>query len=166
MPLQNGSQVELPLIFTYRDFVYGTGMLAEVRVRGRVLAVKERDGAWMCGVNPGGLAASGATIPEAHAAFRQSFTAILFDIAEDASSFDDFVAQTRQFVNQTNAPVEAAWREAVDAHRANRSVLGTAARDMDELPAETPISIDVVSKTQADCTTALNELDQEPALAA
>ena len=59
-----------------------------------------------------------------------------------------------------------AWREAVDAHRANRFVLGTAARDMDELPAETPISIDVAAKTQADFTTALNELDQEPALAA
>ena len=166
MPLQNGSQVELPLIFTYRDFVCGTGLLAEVRVRGRVLAVKEPDGAWMYGVNPGGLAASGATIAEAHAAFRRSFTAVLFDIAEDASSFDGFDAQTRQFVNQVNAPVRAAWQEAVEAHRANRFVLGTAARDMDELPAETPISIEIVKKTQADFTTALNELDQEPALAA
>jgi hypothetical protein len=166
MPLQNGSQVELPLIFTYRDLVCGSGILAEVRVRGRVLAVQERDGAWMYGVNPGALAASGATIPEAHSAFRQSFTAILFDIAEDASDFDDFAAQTKQFVNQANAPVEAAWREAVEAHRANQFVFGTAARDLDELPAETPVSIDIVLKTQADFTTAFNELDQEPALAA
>ena len=120
----------------------------------------------MYGVNPGDLAASGATIPEAHSAFRQSFTAILFDIAEDASDFDDFAAQTKQFVNQANAPVEAAWREAVDAHRANQFVFGTAARDLDELPAETPVSIDIVLKTQADFTTAFNELDQEPALAA
>ena len=166
MPLQNGSQVELPLIFTYRDIVYGAGLLAEVRVRGRVLAVEEQQGAWMYGVNPGDLAASGATIPEAHAAFRQSFTAVLFDIAEDASSFDDFAVQTRHFINQANAPVETAWREAVEAHRTHRFVLGTAARDMDELPAETPISIDIVKKTQADFTTALNELDQAPALAA
>ena len=166
MPLQNGSQVELPLIFMYRDLVYGTGVLAEVRVRGRGLAVEERDGAWMYGVNPGGLADSGATIPEAHAAFRRSFTAVLFDIAEDASSFEDFAAQTRRFVNEVNAPVEAAWREAVEAHRANQFVLGTAARDMDEVPAETPISIEIVKKTQADFTTALNELDPEPALAA
>ncbi len=166
MPLQNGSQVELPLIFTYRDFVYGTGILAEVRVRGRVLAVKEEDGAWMYGVNPGGLAASGATIPEAHAAFRRSFTAVLFDIAEDASSFGDFDAQTRQFVNQANGSVEAAWREAVEAHRANRFVLGTAASDLDELPAETPISINITLMEQADFTKAFNELDQEPALAA
>ena len=166
MPLQNGSQIELPLIFTCRDLVYGTGILAEVRVRGRVLAVTEQDGVWMYGVNPGGLAASGATIPEAHAAYRRSFRAVLFDIAEDASSFDDFAAQTRQFVNQTNVPVEVAWREAVEAHRANRFLFGTAARDMDRLPAETPISIDIVLKTQADFTTALNELDQEPVLAA
>lgn len=166
MPLQNGSQVELPLIFTYRDFVYGSGILVEVRVRGRVLAVEEQDGVWMYGVNPGDLAASGATVPEAHAAFRRSFTAVLFDIAEDASSLDDLAAQTKQFVNQANAPVEAAWREAVEAHRANRFVLGTAARDMDELPAETPISVDVVLKTPADFTTAFNELDREPALAA
>lgn len=166
MPLQNGSQVELPLIFTYRDLVCGAGILAEVRVRGRVLAVQEHDGAWLYGVNPGDLAASGATIREAHAAFRRSLTAILFDIAEDASSFDDFAAQTRQFVNEGNAPVEAAWREAVEAHRAHRFVLGAAARSMDELPAETPISVDVVPKTQADFTTAFNKLDREPALAA
>ncbi len=166
MPLQNDSQSELPLIFTYRDLVYGTGFLADVRVRGRVLAVTEQDGVWMYGVNPGDLAASGATIPEAHAAFRRSFTAILFDIAEDASSFDDFAAQTRQFASEGNAPVEAAWREAVEAHRANKFVLGAATRNMDELPAETPISVDVVPKTQADFTTAFNELDREPALAA
>ena len=65
MPLQNGSQVGLPLIFTYRDLVYGTGILAEVRVRGRALAVTEQDGVWMYGVSPGGLAAPGATVPEA-----------------------------------------------------------------------------------------------------
>lgn len=166
MPLQNGSEVELPLIFTYRDLVCGSGILAEVRVRGRVLAVQERDGAWMYGVNPGGLAASGATIPEAHGAFRRSFRAVLFDIAEDASSFDDFAVQTKQFVNEANAPVEVAWREAVEAHRASRFVLGTVARGMETLPAETPISVDIVLKTQADFTTALNELDPEPALAA
>ena len=166
MPLQNRSRIEVPLIFTYRDLVSGGGILAEVRVRGRVLAVEEQDGAWMYGVEPGDLAASGATIPEAHAAFRRSFTAVLFDIAEDASSFDDFTAQTRQFVDQANAPVEAAWREAVEAHRANRFVLGTAVPDMDELPADTPVSIDILKKTQADFTTALNELDQEPVLAA
>jgi hypothetical protein len=166
MPLQNGSQVGLPLIFTYRDLVYGTGIVAEVRVRGRVLAVTEQDGVWMYGVSPGGLAASGATVPEAHAAFRRSFREVLFDIAEDASSFGDFAAETRRFVNEANAPVEVAWREAVEAHRASRIVLGADARDMEKLPAETPISVDVVLKTQADFTTALNELDREPALAA
>ena len=166
MPLQDDSQVELPLIFTYRDLVYGAGILADVRVRGRVLAVTEPDGVWMYGVNPGGLAASGATVPEAHAAFRRSFRAVLFDIAEDASGFDDFAEQARRFVNEAAAPVEVAWQEAVEAHRSSRFVLGIAARDMEKLPAETPISVDIVLKTQADFTTALNELDQEPALAA
>ena len=68
----------------------------------------------MYGVNPGGLAASGATVPEAHAAFRRSFREILFDIVEDASSFDDFAAETRRFIEEANAPVEVAWREAVE----------------------------------------------------
>lgn len=166
MPLQNDSQSELPLIFTYRDLVYGTGFLADIRVRGRVLAVTEQDGVWMYGVNPGGLAASGSTIPEAHAAFRRSFRAVLFDIAEDASGFDDFTAQTRQFVNEATTAVEVAWQEAVEAHRASRFVLGTAAREMERLPAETPVSVDIVLKTQSDFTPALNELDEEPALAA
>ena len=94
------------LALTDRDGVYGIVrahvrarelgvhlILAEVRVRGRVLAVTEQDGAWMYGVSPGDLAASGATIAEAHAAFRRAFTAVLFDIAEDASSFEDFAAR-------------------------------------------------------------------------
>ena len=72
----------------------------------------------------------------------------------------------RQFARQPNPPVEAAWREAVEAHRANRFALGAAGRDLDKLPAETPISVEVVKKAPADFTTALNELDQEPALAA
>ena len=166
MPLQRESHVELPFIFTYHDLVYGTGVLAEVRARGRVLAVEEDDGVWMYGINPGDLAASGTTILEAHAAFRKSFTAVLFDIAEAASNFEDFAAQTKQFFNEANAPVQAAWQEAVEAHRSNQFIGGTAARDMVKLPAETPISIDVVLKAQDDFTTAFNELDQEPALAA
>lgn len=118
MPLQNDSQFEWPLIFSCRDLVHGTGILADVRVRGRVLAVTERDGVWMYGVDPGGLAAAGATIPEAYAAFRRSFRAVLLDIAEDASSFGDFVVQTKRFVTEVNTSVEVAWQEAVETHRA------------------------------------------------
>ena len=50
-----------PLLFTYRDTLFGTGLLLEVQVvNGRALCVKEaEDEYWVYGVNPGGMAAHG-----------------------------------------------------------------------------------------------------------
>ena len=163
MALQSDSMEELPFIFTYRDFVYGTRLLSEVTARGRVLAVREEGGWWMYGVDSGDLSASGRTPAEAHAEFRKAFTAILFDIAEDASSYDEFAKQVKAFFSQINEPVQVAWREAVAIVRSKRLAEDT---DMTVLPADTRMSIEVVLKQQSDFTTDLNQLDEEPALAA
>jgi hypothetical protein len=59
-------------------------MLVEVRViNGRALYVEEADGGWMYGVNPGGMTARGASLQDAHQAFRQVFSNILVDLILD-----------------------------------------------------------------------------------
>jgi hypothetical protein len=43
-----------PLLFAYRDRLYGKGYVVEISIRGRALAVTYQDGqVWMYGVNPG-----------------------------------------------------------------------------------------------------------------
>jgi hypothetical protein len=115
--LKGGDEVEpvqeYPLIFTYRHFVKGSGFFAEVCSRGRALMVKEEDGWWMNGVQPGGLAEGGETFKEAHARFRDTFHEILVDIAYRVQDFDSFKAEIQSFVNETNELESKDWCSAV-----------------------------------------------------
>ena len=63
---------QYPLLFGYRDLVMGNGFMAGVTTEGRALLVDEDGGAWMYGVNPGGVAAGGHDHGAAAAAFRDA----------------------------------------------------------------------------------------------
>lgn len=109
-----------PLLFTFRDKVVGEGFLASVAVHGRGLVVKESDGWWMYGVQPGDLSAGGATFMEAYSEFRKAFTAILFDIAEEAKDFKMFKTEVGRFFSGINRPTEKEWQAAVLDVRAGK----------------------------------------------
>lgn len=111
-----------PLLFGFRDLIAGNGFFAGVTVAGRALLADEGDGFWMYGVNPGGVAAGGATAAEAQAEFRRMYTSVLFDIAAEAASFEELKAEVEQFFHATNEPTAAEWETAVaDAGKARRA---------------------------------------------
>lgn len=108
-----------PIIFgPHGALVAGKGFIAQVSIRGRCL-FEETDEDFCCvlGVNPGAVASDGPSIGEAHHAFLERMRLIVFEIAEEAESFDDFKSQVRSFVEETNQPNEALWRDAVDKVR-------------------------------------------------
>jgi hypothetical protein len=102
-----------PLLCGFHDLIAGNGFFAGVSMSGRALLVDEGDGFWMYGVNPGGVAAGGATAGEAQSAFRQAYTSVLFDIAAEAGSFEELKAQVERFFSETNQPTAAEWAAAV-----------------------------------------------------
>lgn len=107
----------IPLFFRYRDVVFGRGFAATIETTGRALCVREDDEFVMAGVEPGGMAAGGATREEAQEAFRKTFTLVLFDIAADAASFPEFKSEVERFVHQTAPATLEEWRRAVDTSR-------------------------------------------------
>lgn len=109
-----------PLLFGFRDLVAGNGFIAGVDLRGRALLADEGDGFWMYGVNPGGIAAGGANAGEARSEFRVMYRSVLFDIAAEAKSFNEFQLQVQQFVEETNSPTAAEWEEAVSSVRSGK----------------------------------------------
>jgi hypothetical protein len=103
-----------PLLLGFRDLVAGNGYIAGIALtNGRALLVDEGDGFWMFGINPGGMAAGGASIGEAQAEFRTAYKSVLFDIAAEAESFEAFKAEVVRFLEETNNPTLAEWDEAV-----------------------------------------------------
>ncbi len=98
----------IPLFFRYRDVVFGRGFAATVETTGRALGEREGDDYVMAGVEPGGLAAGGATPEEARHAFRRTFTEVLFDLAADAPSFQAFKESVEAFVGTSNDSRSAA----------------------------------------------------------
>ena len=136
-------QSSIPLLFTYRDCLFGNGFVVEVKARnGRALCVRETDGFWMYGVNPGAMAVFGDDIAAAHAEFRQTFSNILKDLALEAKSFEEFRELVNQFFVDTNPGYERDWLEAVDAVRRHE----VDAEGLPKVPAESPRSIDVNMK--------------------
>jgi len=110
-----------PIIFGLRDTIEGNGFVAVVAVEGRALLHDEDDGdVWIEGVNPGGFAATGNSVAEALEDFRRFYRAILFDIAEDAASFEVFEDQVEVFFDASTEALERDWQQAVQAMRTGR----------------------------------------------
>jgi predicted RNase H-like HicB family nuclease len=107
-----------PLLYARRELVEGNGFIAGVAVSGRALMAEEDGAFWVEGVNPGGFAANGNSPSEAVAEFCTAFRAVLFDIAHDARSFEEFSEEVSRFFNETSPPALAEWEEAVRQVRA------------------------------------------------
>jgi hypothetical protein len=152
----------LPLLFAYRDRVFGNGFVATVVADyGRVLAVLEGEkDVWIYGVRPGGLAGHGRDLAEAHADFRRGFTEVLFDIADEAATFEAFQVEVSRFFDEENLAVGVEWADAVREVRAR----GLSIEGLPKVSADTPSRILVEAKDVFRATD--NALDHEPALAA
>ena len=134
--------VHIPLLFTYRDRVVGMGFNALVTSHGRVLASVEGDNdIWIYGVEPGALAAHGSDPKEALEEFRQGFTNVLRDYANESHSFEHFEAAVELFFSSVNKANEAEWRTAVEAVRAGRLTIPK----MRQEPAESRRFVQVVN---------------------
>ena len=118
------SEVVYPVLFTLHEVVSGNGFLAGVAVEGRGSLVHEEDeGWWLYGVEPGGLAENGDSPQEAHLKFVEDFRKVLFDVASDAPSFDDFESEVVRILCQLNEPEAERWERAVKAIRAGEIAL-------------------------------------------
>jgi hypothetical protein len=113
-----------PIIFTLRDPVVGRGFLAGVEVNGRALMRKEDEGFWIDGVNPGAVSAGGASRDEALLKFRESYRAILYDIASWAASFENFRAEVERFFWEETPGEAEGWQRAVERLRADSGKAG------------------------------------------
>jgi hypothetical protein len=99
--------------------VAGNGFIAHVLIRGRCLLEEtSEDFVSILGVNPGAVAGDGTNSGEAYHDFLERVRLIVFDLADEADSFETFHERVSQFVDQTNRPNEKLWKAAVSRVRA------------------------------------------------
>jgi len=81
---------------------------------------EEPEAWWMYGVEPGALAESGSTAPEAHSNFRDAFRRHLHDVAAGAPGLDEFRAELESFCHDRGADDSDGdrWVAALTARRA------------------------------------------------
>jgi len=153
--------IALPLVFSFRRTLFGTGFVVEVKANhGRALCVHEDDGVWLYGVNPGGMAARGDDEAEARAEFARTFTGVLKQLAQETKSFDEFRDLVRRFFDETNVGFEPDWVEAVRRVRED----GVKAEGLPQLSADAPRNISIEIKAAYSATD--NDSELESALAA
>lgn len=159
---------QLPLLFRLHTPVIGNGFIADVDMRGRVLLATpsgpDEERCWIDGVMPGGVAAGGATIPEAHVELQNAIRGILSEIADESGDFETFQAQVEAFFREVDEEDAAKWSTAVKAVRAGNC--GADFLPLKKLPAEDERSVKVVKVDPARLTTELNRLPVDPRLAA
>lgn len=163
--LQKLSVSALPLIFTYTGKVAGEGFIANVTIRGRLIARIVDDGVMLAGVAPGGLATYNAcqTIGEADADFRRMMTTILFDISGSVADFDSFRAEVIRFVDETSDELTREWDAALEAVSA--AAITSMTLRMPALPAGIKPYAIVEKIEHQELTAALNKVDSGPSLA-
>lgn len=107
----------LPLLFSFKQLVVGKGFLAGVRMDGHALLETERvedhEESWITGVAPVGIAGGGGDRGVAFVEFRKAWIEVVFDVAEKASSFEDFRASCEAFLASKQDSLTALWQEAV-----------------------------------------------------
>ena len=108
-----------PLMITLQDTISGNGFLARITLSGRALMRYEDGKWWMYGVRPAGIAASGDNVGDAFLHFRSRYKEILFDIAGESRTFEDFQTEVERFFNESDADNEdeRAWESALAAVR-------------------------------------------------
>ena len=110
---------DYPLMFSVRDAISGNGFLAGVTMSGRVMIrLEDDDKWWMYGVRPTGITAFGNTPEEAFLRFRENYKNVLFDLAEDSSSYETFRDEVDALYSQANEEEERNWESALKAIRA------------------------------------------------
>ena len=98
-----------PLVFTFRDLLAGRGFIVAVETEGRAILAQEPEGWTLYGVNPGGVSGGAEDRRGALADFRQGYTAVLDDIANEAANFAAFKAAAEALVHQTNEDAATEW---------------------------------------------------------
>jgi len=133
-----------PILITLRDTISGNGFLVRVTISGRTLMRQEDGKWWMYGVRPAALAESGCTVNEAFLRFRQAYTEVLFDIAQDSKNFDEFRSEVERFFNEGDGD-EKAWEGALKSVRYGHTA---PTADFSNLPRQSPdarpVGIEVV----------------------
>lgn len=105
--------MDYPLMFAFRDAVSGQGFLAGVTITGRALMVQENDGTWwIYGVRPGAIAEGGKTTEDAYLKFRNTYKAVLFDLAAEAADYETFRREVEAFFYQSDIQEERRWEDA------------------------------------------------------
>ncbi len=102
----------LPLLFSFKEMVFGDGFLAEVVAKGRMLAEKEKGGVWIYGVQPGGLSAGGKDENQAYIEFKSTFIEILSHMAKK-STYEEFKEEARKFFHEVCDPTLEDWKASV-----------------------------------------------------
>ena len=106
-----------PLMFFYKNCIFGNGFLADVRVSGRALMFKSDDEWWMYGVCPSAIAESGKTPEETTSNFKESYEKVLFDVASGSQNFVDFKKQVKRFFHEQEPEIKEFWENAFMAIR-------------------------------------------------
>ncbi len=129
------SPIEHPLLFTFRDAISGDGFLAGVTLSGRILVVEEDGKWWVYGVRPGAIAESGDSPQEALIHFRNRYKEVLFDVADEYRTFDEFRGEVERFFYEPDPEEERRWDNALTELRSKNLVPPTL---LSELPRVSP----------------------------
>lgn len=119
---------KFPIVFRFRDIIAGNGFVANVLLDGRALLVVEEDGdQWVYGVQPGSVAGGASDASTALNEFKIRYQSVLFDIASDAKTFEDFKKNVEEFCRAVDSIDEVEWTTALESVRRTNVSL-------DELP--------------------------------
>lgn len=132
-----------PLFLSYDGAIIGNGFVAKINARAEVLASLERNGWWLFGVHPGGMAESGDTLDEAHARLGETLRLIFIDIASESESFDAFKATVKSFFDESDNTTIGDWKAAVQMVRQ----VGDAALKLPKISADAGYALDVTDAT-------------------
>jgi len=135
---------KLPLLFQFKQLVRGNGFTAGVQMHGRSILDESEGDVWITGVAPSSFAGGGVDRAAAFVEFRKAWVEILFDIAQEAASFDDFERECQSFLSESAEVVAEEWSTLLGELRSQKITDATLPSQKAE---ENPVRFDVSDLT-------------------
>ncbi len=122
--------MNIPLKFTFVDFIAGRGFLSRVEMVGCALLTDEDGEPWIHGVQPGCMAGGGPSVGDAFWLFREGYLTVLYDLANECPTFEDFRTRVHSLWETQNDPYLKEYEAALSTVTPNN----IAALELQSLP--------------------------------
>lgn len=111
----------IPILFSYSNVIFGNGFITRIKIDGKALLEQNCEEICISSIKPLGFAGVG-DIVTAFEDFEQTLNSVLYDIAYDSLTFEEFCSMISDFFVSNHFQLKTLWKDSLRDIRKNNLI--------------------------------------------